>query len=93
MFEPGVQLETPHTLWRHHSSHRGNLEVPRVVAFSPAKPQRGFTADTVLVLRRGLTAATRNQNVKQRKRGSKFLLGKQEAAPPPRPEGRGFQSG
>jgi hypothetical protein len=69
------------------------LAVPHAGGVLADKPTRGFTADTVLILRRGLTATTRNQNVKQRRRDSKFLLGKQEAAPPPRRERRGFRRG
>jgi hypothetical protein len=62
------------------------LVVPRAGGVLACKPTRGLTADTVSILRRGLTATTGNQNVKQRTRDSKFLLGKQGAASPPRHE-------
>jgi hypothetical protein len=53
------------------------LVVPRAGGGLACRPTRGFTADTASILRRGLTATTANQNVKQRRRDSKFLLGKQ----------------
>jgi hypothetical protein len=82
-------------------AHRGDitlateevLVVPRAGGVLACKPTRGFTADTVSILRRGLTATTANQNVKQRRRERKFLLGKQGAASPPRRECRGFRRG
>jgi hypothetical protein len=67
------------------------LVVRRVGGVLACKPTRGFTAGTVSILCRGLTATTANQNVKKRKRDSKFLLGEQGAASPPRHECRGFR--
>jgi hypothetical protein len=71
----------------------GNLALPMLRCLKASSPSNGFPTATVSILHRGLTATTANQNVKQRNRDSKFLLGKQGAASPPRPEGEGFQRG
>jgi hypothetical protein len=79
---------TPHTpVGDFTLADSGNLEVPRIGGVIACKSAARCAADTVLVLRRGLTATTGNQIVERPWVDKQFLL-EQEAALLP-----GFKSG
>jgi hypothetical protein len=85
---------TPHTpVGDFTLAESGNLVMPRIGGVLACKSAALCTADAVLVLRRGLTATTGNQNFKQRQVHNQSLFDKQEAAPPPRPQVRGIRRG